>query len=345
MRRLPLLGLMILCVLLLGWNTPMRAQQPGATELYGGLGGSPFADLNPPDASRIVEVRIRSGEMVDSVQVVYGLINGRTVLGPQHGGSGGGLNSFRLDIDEHIIGLAGRYGRNLDSLRIITNKRTSQTFGGRGGTSDFRIDVPSGYLVIGFAGRSGVYVDAIGLTYAPLYYTSPNRSVVIPTTAYPTPDAFPSTQVAQTNLAGGNGGSAFADQDVPSGARLSEIRIWSGDGIDALQAVYQLADGSQQQGARRGGSGGNAFVLRLDADEYLIGISGRAGQRVDSLRFVTNKRTSLTFGGRGGDNDFRIDLPRGSRAVGFAGRAGNMIDAIGLTYVTYPSGRRVPVSR
>jgi hypothetical protein len=38
-------------------------------------------------------------------------------------------------------------------------------FGGRGGRSDFRIDVPPGSQAVGFAGRAGDYVDAIGLTY------------------------------------------------------------------------------------------------------------------------------------------------------------------------------------
>jgi hypothetical protein len=352
MSRMPLLGLMIVAALLLAGSAPMSAQQNMATEVYGGSGGSAFADLDPPDASRIIEVRIRSGEMVDSVQMVYGLIDGSTVVGPRHGGSGGGLNSFRLDADEYIIGLAGRYGRNLDSLRIVTNKRTSQTFGGRGGTSDLRIEVPSGYLVIGFAGRSGVYIDAIGLTYAPIYYTSRRRAVVTSTTGLqtqteitPTQVGITPTQIAQTNIAGGNGGVEFSDRDIPAGARIAEVRIWSGDGIDSLQVVYMLPNGRLQQGVRHGGSGGNAFVLRLDADEYITGLSGRAGERLDSVRFVTNKRTSLTFGGRGGSSDFRIDLPRGGQAVGFAGRSGNLIDAIGLTYASSTTGRRLPTAR
>jgi hypothetical protein len=352
MRRMPLFGFMIAAALLVAGGTPVSAQQPMATQVYGGSGGNAFADLDPPDASRIIEVRIRSGEMVDSVQMVYGLIDGRNVVGPLHGGSGGGLNSFRLDADEYIIGLSGRYGRNLDSLRIITNKRTSQTYGGRGGTNDLRIDVPSGYLVIGFAGRSGVYMDAIGLTYAPIYYTSARHAVVTSTTGLttsvglaPTQVGLTPIQIAQTNIAGGNGGSEFSDRDIPAGARIAEVRIWSGDGIDSLQLVYLLSDGRLQQGVRHGGSSGNAFVIRLDSDEYITGISGRAGVRVDSMRIVTNKRTSLTFGGRGGDGDFRIDLPRGGQAVGFAGRAGSMIDAIGLTYISSTSSRRSPGTR
>jgi hypothetical protein len=53
----------------------------------------------------------------------------------------------------------------VDSFRIHTNRRTSQVFGGRGGDRDFRIDVPDGNRATGFTGRSGEYVDAIGLTY------------------------------------------------------------------------------------------------------------------------------------------------------------------------------------
>ena len=112
-------------------------------------------------------MRVRAGDRVDAVQVIYALSDGRTSAGPRHGGGGGRENTFTLDSDEYIIGISGRYGDVLDSLRIHTNKRTSPTFGGAGGSNDFRIDVPSGSQAIGFVGRSGNTVDAIGLSSAP----------------------------------------------------------------------------------------------------------------------------------------------------------------------------------
>ncbi len=132
-------------------------------------------------------------------------------------------------------------------------------------------------------------------------------------------------------MAGGGGGSPFADGDLAAGARVAEVRIRAGDTVDAVQMIYVLADGSSRAGARHGGSGGREYTFTLDSDEYITGISGRCGDTVDSIRFHTNKRTSPTFGGSGGITDFRFDVPAGNQAAGFVGRAGTTLDAIGLS--------------
>lgn len=146
-------------------GTPGLAQRMASTEIAGGRGGNNFSDLQAPAGARIIDVRIRSGDAIDAVRMVNALANGRTVMSPWHGGMGGNEHSFRLDRDEYIIGLSGRYGDTVDSLQIYTNQRVSQLYGGRGGDRDFRIDVPTGSQAIGFAGRSGDLLDAAGLTY------------------------------------------------------------------------------------------------------------------------------------------------------------------------------------
>jgi hypothetical protein len=284
-------------------------QQFARTEVIGGSGGRSFSEPELPEGARVMEVRVRSGEFVDSVQMVYMLAGGRTETGPRRGGSGGRNSSFRLDSDEYITGISGRYGDLIDSLRIHTNKRTSPLFGGRGGERDYRIDVPAGYQAIGFAGRSGSYLDAIGLAYIPI-----------------------DTRTTQTRIEGGRGGSPFADQDIPERARISEVRVRTGDLVDSIQLVYTLPDGRRVEGARHGGRGGRTQVFRLQADEYITGLSGRYGDYIDSLRIHTNRRTSPLFGGRGGNRNYRIDVPSGNQAVGLAGRAGSFLDAVGLTY-------------
>src|SRR5258706_5120613 len=79
-----------------GWAVP---QQAPATEIVGGPGGNAFSDPEPAQSARVIEVQVRSGDQVDSVQLVYTLSDGRTVMGPQHGGEGGGLSVFHLDAD------------------------------------------------------------------------------------------------------------------------------------------------------------------------------------------------------------------------------------------------------
>jgi hypothetical protein len=326
-------------------------QQLMTTRIFGGSGGNGFTDSQPPAGARVAEVRIRCGEIVDSVQLIYALSDGRTSMAPMHGGSGGRENVYRLDADEYIIGLSGRYGESIDSLSIHTNKRTSQPYGGRGGDRDFQIEVPSGNQAVGFAGQAGDRLDAIGLTYVPLQ--AQRRQGFFSGALSPRPPARQpgsggggnysgalsvSLPIAQTSIAGGGGGVEFSDRDIPQGARISGVRVRGAEVVDSIQVLYTLSDGSPVEGPRHGGTGGSETVFRLDDDEYIIGLSGRYGDHIDSLSILTNKRTSQRLGGRGGDREYRIEVPTRSQAVGFAGRAGDHLDAIGLTYATITSG-------
>jgi hypothetical protein len=321
MYRKPFIKTLIAAFVLCGFTLGFP-QQFATTEVAGGSGGGAFSDFQPPAGGRVVEVRVRSGDTIDSVQMAYILPDGRTVTGPRHGGPGGSSVIFRLAADEYIIGLSGRYGDTIDSLHIITNKRTSTQFGGNGGDGRFRIEVPAGNQAVGFTGRCGDVLDAIGLVYAPI----PRRRDDY------LPDQPQLGQFAQTQLAGGREGRPFSDQEVPPGARIVEVRVSAGDQVDSVQAVYALPDGRHVEGARHGGRGGNERIFRLDRDEYIIGLAGRCGDTIDLLRIVTNRRTSQPFGGRGGGRDYRIEIPTGSQTIGFAGRSGETLNAIGLAY-------------
>ena len=317
-QRLPI-AVLIPVIAALCYGGWALAQQAPTTEIVGGPGGNAFLDAQPAQGARVVEVQVRSGDHVDSMQLVYALYDGRTVMGPRHGGSGGGLSVFHLDADEYLLGISGRSGSYVDSIQFQTNKRTSPVFGGRGGDRDFRVDVPENAQVTGLAGRSGKYLDAIGLSFAYVRHGGFSGFGSAP-------------QPGQTSLAGGSGGTAFFDDEVPAGAAIAEVRIQSGEFVDSVQMSYILPDGRSFEAARHGGAGGQAEVFRLDPGEFIVAISGRCGTYVDSLRIHTNRRTSMLFGGRGGDRDYRIDVPDGNQATGFMGRSGSYIDAIGLTY-------------
>jgi hypothetical protein len=317
-KRFLIAGLLLTVAALCG-SVRAFAQQSNATEIFGGQGGGAFSDPEIEQGARVVEVQVHSGDFVDSVQLVYMLRDGRTVTGPRHGGPGGRLAVFHLDADEYLVGVSGHAGDYIDSLEFQTNKRTSPTFGGRGGKREFRVGVPANTLVTGFAGRAGEYLDAIGLTFIPI-----RRGPFSGYGSAPLP--------GQTTVAGGAGGAAFVDPDVPMGARVVEVIVRAGDYLDSIQMIYSLPNGRPLEGARHGGNGGRAGSFRLDPGEYIVGLSGRCGEYVDSLRIHTNRRTSELFGGRGGDREYQIDVPDGNQATGFMGRSGEYLDAIGLTY-------------
>jgi hypothetical protein len=324
-KRILIAGLISIVAVMCG-ATWAVAQQARVTEIAGGPGGVAFLDQEPPQGARVIEVQVHSGVNVDSVQLVYMLNDGRTVMGPQHGGEGGGLNVFHLDADEYLTGISGRSGIYIDSIRFLTNKRTSPTFGGGGGNRDFEVDIPANAQATGFVGRAGSYLDAIGLTFIPLRHR-------------PFSDVAVVQQQGQTSLAGGSGGNEFID-DAPPGSRIVEVLVRGGNFVDSVQMIYDLPGGRLQEAARHGGSGGSAGSFRLEPGEYITGLSGRCGNQVDSLRIHTNRRTSKLFGGGGGEREFRIDVPDGSQATGFSGRSGLYVDAISLTYARLSAPHR-----
>jgi hypothetical protein len=308
-QRLRFIGI-ILTICLVCLNLSGFTQTVPSTNVVGGSGGDPFSDVDIPMGAHVLEVHIYSGAYVDAVQMQYALSDGRIVMGPRHGGPGGQLSIFRVDSDESILGVSGQYGNYIDSIQILTTKRSSPIFGGSGGGKEYRINVPMENQAIGFAGRAGKYLDAVGLTYIPQTIT----------------------RIAFTESAGGNGGSEFKDSEIPLRSRISEIRIHCGAFLDSIQAVYILQEGTLFEGPVHGGNGGRSYAFKLDPDEYVTGISGRYGNNIDSIVIITNKRTSQKFGGNGGGNNFKIDVPAGAQGVGFFGRSGNYLDAIGLAY-------------
>jgi hypothetical protein len=59
------------------------------------------------------------------------------------------------------------YGQYVDSIRFHTNLRVSPTYGGSGGGADYYYEAPPGWQIVGFYGRSGAYIDAVGVVLAP----------------------------------------------------------------------------------------------------------------------------------------------------------------------------------
>lgn len=135
----------------------------------------------------------------------------------------------------------------------------------------------------------------------------------------------------QIGPAGGNGGQPFDNYDIPEGARLTAIHVFTEWVINAIQFDYVRSDGNPAGNPPIGGLGGEHHVFYLDDDEYLTGISGRAGWYIDSIRFHTNKRVSSTFGGVGGEREFTFEAPAGFEIGGLFGRSAWYVDALGIS--------------
>ena len=146
--------------------------------------------------------------------------------------------------------------------------------------------------------------------------------------------------MGESSLGGGLGGVLFDGYQIPGYAWLREVQVTSGWYIDSLRLLYSGPDGEIHGLAPLGGQGGERHQFRLEEGEWLMGISGRCGIYIDSIRFHTNWRVSPTYGGPGGDREYLFWAPEGGEVVGFWGRADWYLDAIGI--LVRPGGRCRP---
>ena len=134
---------------------------------------------------------------------------------------------------------------------------------------------------------------------------------------------------------GGEGGEVFRDR---ADGKLSAIKIRSGLLIDSIACTW--TDGAEtNEGDRHGGEGGDETAIKLDADEYLIKITGLIYEAEDlklvgSIKIVTNKRTLGPYGEAEQGKAFEVEAAKGDEICGFRGRCGMFLDAIGI--VTRP---------
>ncbi|KAL5227640.1 hypothetical protein ABZP36_015905 [Zizania latifolia] len=143
---------------------------------WGGAAGSPWDD-GAHRGVRSITVTYR--QYLESLTVEYDM-NGRAVLGEKHGAGGGtrGIHEDKIKLNypyESLTGVVGRYGPVTDGGSPVVRSLTFRTSRGtvHGPFGDATGGVPFEYLmeggvVVGFSGRSGWHLDAVGLHVAAL---------------------------------------------------------------------------------------------------------------------------------------------------------------------------------
>ena len=128
----------------------------------GGRGGNYYSDAQT-GGRQLIEVRIRSGAFIDAIQTVYVDAIGQKYESKRYGGGGGNLDVFKLQPGEYITRISGKYGSFVDSLLIQTNKGRAKGWGGTGGSANYTYTAPPGSSIHGFFGRSGRFIDSVGV--------------------------------------------------------------------------------------------------------------------------------------------------------------------------------------
>ncbi|XP_050384164.1 agglutinin-like [Argentina anserina] len=298
-------------------------------ELYGGItGGGPWDD-GIHDGIR--EINLVYGKCIDSMCVFYDK-NGKLVKGERRGGHGMGselnkpLSNAEIKLEypeEFLVSISGYYsGVNwivgdpviLRSLTFESNKRTFGPFGVQVGTP-FNFRVQDGEKIVGFKGRDGWHLDAIGF------------HILKP------PDLY-----------GGTTGGGPWDDGSFDGIR--EITLVYGQCIDSLCVVYkkngELIIGDTHGGHDQGSDLHkplNTVQIKLEyPNEFLVSVTGHycgvtwivgAPVVLRSLEFKSNRRTFGPFGIQVG-TPFTFRVKDGEQIVGLKGRNGWHLDAIGF---------------
>lgn len=123
---------------------------------WGECGGAAFTV--PPAAGRISEIRIRHGQVVECLEILYDGVSASV-----HGNSqGGALSSLVLEPDEFVVEVYGRAGLFVDQLYFVTNRGRKVGGGGEGG-QPFRSRGQSFWKEVGMHGVSG-HADGLRLT-------------------------------------------------------------------------------------------------------------------------------------------------------------------------------------
>ncbi|PUZ64983.1 hypothetical protein GQ55_3G186700 [Panicum hallii var. hallii] len=138
---------------------------------WGGAGGHPWDDGG---YSGIRSITVSYDRSIDSISVEYDR-NGLAVPGERHGGAGGNhTTQIKLSFpDEYLTAVSGHYSPMaqggspvIRSLAFRSSQRAYGPFGAAEGTP-FTFPVDGG-VIVGFCGRSGWQLDAVGLYVAAL---------------------------------------------------------------------------------------------------------------------------------------------------------------------------------
>ncbi|MCB6184306.1 hypothetical protein LIN78_12195 [Leeia sp. TBRC 13508] len=298
---LAVLALIGLIIAIIVYYLPSDIALSVGTPMFGGGGGSPFAD-DVTNMTSIKRIKIRHSSFVLSIQTDWLDASGNEVKGSLHGGgwTDGKEDMFELEADEYITKVAGRYGAYIDRISFFTNKgRVFGPYGGSGGTDEFVLQPKYGKKILGFQGRAASAIDALGI-----------RSEIY------------------GSGHGGNGGVPFLDysSDAP---KILKITLRGGIYVDSIQIDRKDSSNNPVPGKRYGGSGGTKEVsLTLEEGERITKITGRAGDYINKLRIETSKNNFIECGENGGE-PFEIPL-NGKFVTGFWGRSDVYLDKIGI---------------
>ncbi|GJJ06985.1 hypothetical protein Clacol_001183 [Clathrus columnatus] len=141
----------------------------------------------------------------------------------------------------------------------------------------------------------------------------------------------------KTSFQGGGGGGPFDEgSQIPQilESRLVRVNFWSDSVLNGIQLEWE---NPRITGPVHGSTTNSFNSFTLSKGERIIALTGRAGNRIDTLTLITNTGRSISIGGNGGGPfQWAVDLTKYPNAAlhHFIGRNGSQIDALQAIFVT-----------
>lgn len=156
-----------------GFCPVLKGSQSLVTKIgpWGGIDGGRAQDITAIP-KRLESITIHSGWTVDSISFIYLDQAGQKHRAGPWGGPGGDPYMIEFGSSELLKEVSGTYGlyegwKVIRSIKFVTNKKQYGPFGRQEGTP-FSVPVQNNSSIVGFFGRSGKYLDAVGTYVHPI---------------------------------------------------------------------------------------------------------------------------------------------------------------------------------
>lgn len=147
------------------WKLPANLR---ASDFFGGPHGTAFNDADDLPATPAPRtLTLRGNARLDAVSLTHD--SGTSLT---HGGTGGTAKSLTLAADEHLTSVkltsAQKDGHTRIFSAAFTTDKSRTLAAGSPTSSTVTYTAPSGWQIVGFAGRAGTEIDKLGVLYAPI---------------------------------------------------------------------------------------------------------------------------------------------------------------------------------
>ncbi|KAF3522766.1 hypothetical protein F2Q69_00047353 [Brassica cretica] len=342
-----------------GGDPSKGGPKPVVPVKMGPLGGDRGNEFNDVGFDGVKRVAVAADEFsVTYIKIEY-VKDGKVEI-REHGTSRGQVKEFSVDYpNDNFTAVGGSYDHIftydttlITSLYLTTSRGfTSPLFGEMKGT-EFEFKGENGEKLIGFHGRAGHAIDAIGA-----YFDTGSKPGGDSNSGKGTDsgsstkdsgkgtdsgsstkdsgkgsDSGSSTQRLEAQ--GGKGGNQWDDGGDYDG--VTKIHVAVGRGIEQISFEY-VKNGQTKEGPARGVRGRRSTIGTFEIshpNEYLISVKGwsDSSNKIAGIQFKTNTKTSKYYGFEKLPGEESTDIlleVKDKKIVGFHGFADSHVNALG----------------